>query len=161
MILISEKENSYEKEVEERLRREITEEFQTEKERSRRGGSILSGIGGILYLIHSILLSLAFWGFNSINISFLIVGIISLVGIRIGVKKRRIGGIVILISIPISIVIGLIISDIPSSLTTLYGNDIIFIYIIYILLSIGTGIPFLPGVFVIIGGILFLISSDE
>ena len=49
MIPISDKEHNHEKEVEDRLRSEITEEFKKKKWGSRRRiALILSGIGGIM-----------------------------------------------------------------------------------------------------------------
>ena len=66
---------------------------------------ILSGIGGVIYLFFGITLSNPYYYGSSI-LPALITGVISLVGTGIGVKKKKIGGIVILISIPLSLVLG-------------------------------------------------------
>lgn len=163
MIPISDKEHNHEKEVEERLRREITEEFLKKKLGLRRKiGLILSGIGGIIYLLEGIMFFSVIFSTSSTNnlmlligISYLIVGAISLMGTIIAAKKIKLGGRVILISIPISIVITLV----TFNFYTLYSINLYYA-IMYIILPI-MPIPFPTSVIVIIGGILCLLSSDK
>jgi len=140
VILISEKENSFEKEIKEELKK---------KGLRKKTGLTLSGIGGIIYLINGILLFGVAW-IGNLSIPYLFIGITSLVGIGIGTKNTKMSGIVILISIPISIVITLPILNFPS-----------IYYMIMIMFIMSIPIPFLPGVFVIIGGILCLKSSGS
>jgi len=150
VIPISDKEHNHEKEVEDRLRSEITEEFKKKKwgSRRRKAGLILSGIGGIMYLLLSIYFYLARSWFELLIIPTLITGAISLMGIIIGVKKIKIGGTVILFSIPLFIVIALIFGYHPSQIN-------------WFLLVLLIPAPVPSSVFVIIGGILCLLSSDK
>ena len=162
VIPISDKEHNHEKEVEDRLRKEITEDLKKKKLGLRRkAGLILSGIGGIMYLLSGIILLITpLWHYfvGAFSIPYLITGAISLMGIIIlkGLEKIKIGGTVILISIPISIVITLISID--------YTNTYFFFDLItrlgYLLITIYP-LPFPSSVFVIIGGILCLLSSNK
>jgi len=146
VIPISDKEHNHDKEVEDRLRSEITEEFKKKKWGSRRkAGLILSGIGGILYLLLSSITFLMSSWFGDFFISPLIAGAISLIGTIIAIKKAKIGGTVILLSIPISMVSALFLQHI-------YLN---------LILNLLIPIPFPHSVFVIIGGFLCLVSPDK
>ncbi|GAH02777.1 unnamed protein product, partial [marine sediment metagenome] len=142
MILISEKENKDEKYGEERRSREFTKGFKME--RRKKAGLVLSGIGGTIYLLGSSVLGGSI-RFSDIGfLLFILTGVISLIGMGIGVKKIKIGGKIILISIPLPLVIGFI-----------YGTNNVYGYIMgFLLLSQ----PHF--VFVIIGGIVCLKSSD-
>jgi len=151
---ISEKEHNHYKEVEERLRKEITEDFKKKKLGLRRkAGLILSGIGGIMYLLNGIIFFAAFMGFD-----YLIIGTISLIGIILikGFEKIKLGSVVILISIPISIVV-------TSSLMR-HASSYFFFYVLnrfgFFLISLYP-IPFPTSVLVIIGGVLCLKSLDK
>ena len=96
MITISEKE------VEESHRREITEDLKKKDNKEIKStGLILSGIGGILFLIEIMFIQTYM---ADIILLLMIAGIISLIGTGIGVKKIKIGDIIILISIPFSII---------------------------------------------------------
>ena len=104
---------------------------------------ILSGIGGAIYLFYGLILPY----YYPVKPSVIITGVISLIGTGIGVKKIKIGGIIILISIPLSLVLG----------TIIYFNPYTIFLILFTLL-----VPWPPhSVCVIIGGILCVISSDE
>jgi len=86
------------------------------------------------------------------SLSLLFTGAISLIGIIIGVKEIKIGGAVILISIPISIVyISILNFFLEYSLYNFYD---IVLFVIY-------PIPYPHSVFVIIGGIQCLMSFDD
>jgi hypothetical protein len=145
VITISDKEHNYDKEVEDRLKSEITEDFKKKMGSRRKIGLILSGIGGILYLLLSSIAFLMSSWFGDFFISPLIAGAISLIGTIIAIKKAKIGGTVILLSIPISMVSALF-------LLHTYLN---------LILNLLMPIPFPHSVFVIIGGILCLLSSDK
>ncbi len=141
MITISEKE------VEESHRREITEDFKKKDNKDIKGvGLILSCIGGILFLIEILYIPA---NMPDIILLLMIAGIISLIGTGIGVKKIKIGGIIILISIPFSII--------TVALLNQWGIPQIAGNIANLLLPS----PFPNSVVVIFGGILCLISSDE
>ena len=163
VIPISDKEHNHEKEVEERLKREITEEFLKKKLGLRRKiALILSSIGGIIYLLEGIMFCGVMFFTSStdslmflISISYLIIGEISLMGTRIAAKKIKLGGRAILISIPISIFITLVTFNFYT-LNSIY----LFYAIVYIILPM-MPIPFPTSVFVIIGGIMLLLSSDK
>ncbi|MFX1380340.1 MAG: hypothetical protein ACFFA4_14735 [Promethearchaeota archaeon] len=116
-------------------------------------GLILSGIGGLLFLVSGIIILSFSMGFYYLGISFpisyLITGVFSLIGIIIGLKQIRLGGTVILIAMPFAIIYVLIFS-----FTSSY-------YIIMYLLIPFWPIPYFPYVvLVIIGGVLCRISSD-
>ena len=143
MILISEKENKYEKYWEERHSREITKGFKMG--RRKKAGLILSGIGGTIYLLASLMGSYILTYFGGGPLPFIITGVISLTGTGIGVKNIKKGGIIILISIPLSLVIGIIFSG--------------YFHIAYLGILLLFSQPHF--VFVIIGGILCLKSSDS
>ena len=141
MITISEKE------VEESHRREITEDLKKKDNKDIKDvGLILSGIGGILFLIEIMYIPA---NMPDIILLLMIAGIISLIGTGIGVKKIKIGGIIILISIPFSII--------TVALLNQWGIPQIAATISSLLLPS----PFPTSVVVIFGGILCLISSDE
>ena len=108
-------------------------------------GLILSGIGGAIYLLSGFgfYTVLRYFGIRFGSLPFIITGVISLVGTGIGVKKIKIGSIIILISIPLSFVIGFIVSPYITRQ-----------YLIILFFSL----PHI--VFVIVGGILCLKSAD-
>ena len=157
MIPISEKEHNHEKEVEERLRRGIKEEFKKKKGKTRKSaGLIISGVGGILYIINGfIFFGFGFYYYSWLLIPSLIAGVISQIGTTIGIFKVKIGGVVSLSSIPISIVIGIIISfTIPQY----------YYYIPYTLIVVEIlllPIPLPHSIHVVAGGILCLTGSDN
>jgi hypothetical protein len=136
-----------EKEVEESHRREITEDLKKKDNKEIKStGLILSGIGGILFLIE-IMFILTYMA--DIILLLMIAGIISLIGTGIGVKKIKIGGIIILISIPFSII------------TVALLNQWVIPQIAGNIASLLLPTPFPNSVVLIFGGILCLISSDE
>ncbi len=136
-----------EKEVEESHRREITEDLKKKDNKDIKGiGLILSGIGGILFLIEIMFIPPYM---ADIILLLMIAGIISLIGTGIGVKKIKIGGIIILISIPFSII------------TVALLNQWVIPQIAGNIASLLLPSPFPTSVVVIFGGILCLISSDE
>ena len=143
MIRISEKENSVEKEAEDTISTEITEDKTTKKGGStvsnkKVAGLILSCIGGVIYLFEGILLQVG-W-FSAVSPSLIIAGIITLVGTGIGAFNAKIGGVVILISIPLALIFSL--------------------FAIYAIAFIIFPIPFPHSVLVIIGGILCVVSYE-
>ena len=83
-----------EKDVEERIKK---------KEARKKTALFLSGIGGILYLFGASLIPITMGSANILL--YLIAGVISLIGTGIGVVRIKIGGVVILISIPLSLII--------------------------------------------------------
>ncbi len=136
-----------EKEVEEGHTRKTTEDFKKKDNKDIKDvGLILSGIGGILFLIEILFIPPYM---PDIILLLMIAGIISLIGTGIGVKKIKIGGIIILISIPFSIITVALLNQwgIPQIATTIS--------------SLLLPSPFPTSVVVIFGGILCLISSDE
>jgi len=152
VIVISEIEHNYKKEIEERFRSENSEEFNIEKKEIKNKlklvALILSGIGGILYLITVfIVLDSSMWAYPNVSMPFLIAGVISLMGTITGVKNIKIGSVVILLSLPVTFLIGLMFSP--------YWH-FYFYFITYVFVPI----PLPHSVFVIIGGILCLKSSD-
>lgn len=115
------------------------------KRRTRKVGLILSALGGIIYLILGLIFVFLFSSVpaGAFGIPLSSTGAIALIGTIIGVKEKRIGGIIILLSIPISILIELIFTFNP-----------LFPYLsVYLLMP-----PI--SLLVIIGGILCLRSSD-
>lgn len=151
MRRISEKEPNHEKEVEEGLRRESKEEFKKKKGKSRKiTGLIISGVGGILYLIEVLFFGIGDQFLLFLTIPFLIVGAISETGTIIAAFRVKLGGVVILTSIPISLVIGILLNLGPYW----YYPLMVFLYLVL-------PFPFPHSVFVITGGILILMSSDE
>jgi hypothetical protein len=151
VIRISEKKPNHKKDVEDRLRREITSELKKKKERTRKiTGLIISGVGGILYLIRMLFFGIGDQFLLFLTIPFLIVGAISEIGTIIAAFRVKIGGVVILTSIPISLVIGILLNFGPYW----YYPLMVFLYLVL-------PFPFPHSVFVITGGILSLLSSDE
>jgi len=148
VILISEIEQNREKELEQRLRREITEEFK--KGSRRKKGLRLSGIGGILYLLAGIIFFISGpYMMGHLAAPLLITGAISLMGTIIGAIKIKIGGTVVLISIPISILISYTLNPAPY-----FGIFVVILMLLNPMIFFHSG-------FVIIGGILCLLSSDK
>ncbi len=121
--------------------------------RKKKAGLILSGIGIFLYLLKGSIYIIFIYPMDVIfSLSLLFTGAISLIGIIIGVKEIKIGGAVILISIPISIVyISILNFFLEYSLYNFYD---IVLFVIY-------PIPYPHSVFVIIGGIQCLMSFDD
>ena len=87
--------------------------------------------------------------FEDLAAPLLITGAISLMGTIIGAIKIKIGGTVILISIPISIVITYTLNIIPY-----YSFFLVILFLLNPMIFFHSG-------FVIIGGILCLLSSDK
>ena len=120
----------------------------------KKAGLILSGIGVFLYLLSgNIYIFLLYPTPVIYSLSLLFTGAISLVGTIVGVKVIKKGGAVILISIPISIVLILILNFILEYYVSYTFNEIVF-FVLY-------PIPYPHSVFVIIGGIQCLKSSDD
>ncbi|NHJ19683.1 MAG: hypothetical protein EAX91_01980 [Candidatus Lokiarchaeota archaeon] len=94
---------------------------------------ILSGIGGGIYLFVGIMFRVGWW--SSVSPTLIAAGIISLIGTGIGAVRIKIGGVVILLSIPLSILIGI------------SGG-------IYSILFVLIPVPFPHSILVMIGGIL-------
>ena len=117
-------------------------------------GLILSSIGALIYILYGII----FVGFISrtefMFLALTIVGYISLMGTLIGVIKIKMGGVVILSSIPLAIFFALVLNNI-------FVYSPYFLYFpsqdtVFFILS-----PSIHTVFVILGGILCLTSSDD
>jgi len=120
----------------------------------KKSGLILSSIGVFLYLLSSnIYIFFIYPTLVIYSLSLLFTGIISLIGIIIGLDMIKRGGAVILISIPISIVSILILNFILKDISYYTFNEICF-FVLY-------PIPYPHSVFVIIGGILCVRSSDD
>lgn len=151
--MISEKEHNYKKEVEEKLRSENIEKFNIKKKETRDKlkfiGLILSSIGGILYLITFFMVidSYMWILYPYVSMPFLVAGVLLLMGTIIGVKNLKAGSVIILISLPVTFLIGLIFSP--------YWN-----YYLYFITYIFVPFPLPHSVFVIIGGILCLKRLD-
>ena len=154
-----EKEQDYEKEVVERVKREIREESIKKKGRTLRTiGLIISGVGGLLYFIMGFIFLFAYMSYMLwLAIPVLIVGAISQIGTIVAISKVKIGGVLILTSIPISLVIGVILSlsqPSPYYYPSFYSVVMVFQLILY-------PIPIPHSVHVIVGGILCLTGSDN
>ena len=120
----------------------------------KKAGLILSGIGVFLYLLSgNIYIFLLYPTPVIYSLLLLFTGAISLVGTIVGVKVIKKGGAVILISIPISIFLILILNFILEYYVSYTFNEIVF-FVLY-------PIPYPHSVFVIIGGIQCLKSSDD
>ena len=141
---------SYKKKVlEERLRRGIATELKKEETNFRKKpGLILSGIGIAIYLILGSSISI-----SAVLLPILLVsiGAISLMGLLIGVKDIRMGGVVILISIPFSIIYILFMNIIITNSPAIINLIVLFALIPF---------PYPHSLFLIIGGILCLMSSN-
>jgi hypothetical protein len=112
---------------------------------------ILSAIGGGIYLFTGIgFYSITWLRLNSFVL--LSTGIVSLLGAGIGIEKIKLGGWIVFLSIPFSILIG--------TLYVLINHDSIYgaIYCIPFLLY---PLPFPHSLFAIPGGILGIVSSDK
>jgi hypothetical protein len=111
-------------------------------------GLILSNIGGILYLLTIFMVSQTYTGsiFPFSSGPFLVAGIVSLTGTILGVRNIKTGGLIILLSIPVSIAFGLIFFRYLDCFMCFYE----FVLIPF---------PLPHSVFVINGGILCLISN--
>ena len=164
MIPITEKEQSTEKQVEERIRREIKEEIKREikeelrgkKGKSRRtAGVIISGVGAAIYLVFG-LIFLIFTGAYSLSpsITMIMAGGISLTGAIVATYKVKIGGIIVLISLPIAFVVGMLFRMLEP-----YYYYYQWIYALQYLMFYP--IPFIHFVHVLAGGIICLTASDE
>ena len=142
---------SYKKKVlEERLRRAITAELKKEKMNFRKeAGLILIDIGNAIYLLTGINFYFFSWGAGILPLPLIFIGAVSLMGTIIGVDEIKKGGTVILISIPLSIVY------------MFFMNIIIPYYRVYdMILWAFIPFPYPHSLFLIIGGILCLMSSD-
>lgn len=154
-----EKEQDYEKEIVERVKREIKEESKKNKGRTlRMMGLIISGVGGLLYFIIGFIFLFASIGYMLwVTIPLLIAGAISQTGTLVAISKVKIGGVFILTSIPISLVIGILVSltqSYPYYYPSFYNMVMVFQLILY-------PIPIPHSVHVIVGGILCLTASDK
>jgi len=156
-----EKEQDYEEEVVERVKREIKEESKKRKGRTLRSmGLIISGVGGLLYFIMGFISLFAYMSYMWwLAIPVLITGAISQTGTIVAISKVKIGGAIILTSIPVSLVIGVILSlfipnPYPYYYPSFYGVVMVFQLILY-------PIPIPHSVHVIVGGILCLTGSDN
>ena len=151
--MIFNREQNREKRVDEGFRSEIAEEISLKTQEIRQkfkvAGIVISGIGAILYLITVFMvLNTGFRDYPSTSMPFLFVGVLSLAGTIIGVKNIKRGSMIILLSLPATLIIGLI-----------YGPY----WGLYLYLSPYVFIPFpLPhSIFVINGGILCFLSTDR
>ena len=135
------------------LRSENTEEIQIEDKEPKKKlkviGLTLNCVGGILYLIAVFMVLDSEMGlYPTASMPFLIAGVISLGGTIIGVKNIKISSMIILLSLPVTFLIGLIFSP--------YWH-----FYLYFIAFIFIPIPLPHSVFVIIGGILCFLSSDR
>ena len=122
--------------------------------RKKKVGLILSGIGVIIYLLSGSMYLFFLSPFLPFHIlSLLIPGTISLIGTIIGVKEIKAGGVVILISIPISIVY--------ISIMHFFLEDISGYTLYEIVTFMLYPIPYPHSIFIIIGGIQCLKSFDD
>lgn len=122
--------------------------------RKKKAGLILSGIGVFIHFLWGsifLFLLLPTPIFHSVFILF--IGTISLLGIIIGVKEIKAGGVVIIVSIPVSIVYMLILNFFLESIPDYLSVDLIQ-GVVYIFLS-----PI--SLLIIIGGILCLNGFDD
>lgn len=122
--------------------------------RRKKAGLIVSGIGAFLYILWGgILLLLVGHPPVIQSVSLLFTGAISLLGIVVGVKEIKSGGVIILISIPISMIYILILNFFLESITNIRSIDIIGI-LLY-------PIPFPSSLLILIGGFQCLKSFDD
>ena len=122
--------------------------------RKKKAGLTLSAIGVFLNFLGGSIFLLFLSPTPIIqSVSLLFTGAISLLGIIIGLKEIKAGGVVILISIPISIVYMLILNFFLEGIYSFTSFEI-FAIVLY-------PIPIPHSVFVIIGGILCLMGFDE
>ena len=112
----------------------------------KRTGLIIGSIGGGLYLIEGIILLYVGTYIYTITPN-LIAGAIALIGTVIATKLMKIGGIIVLTTIPVIIITGIIMAP-----TYAY-------YYHYVFPVVGYPIPFAPPILVIIAGIVFLKNS--
>lgn len=155
-----EEDHNNRKEIEKGERREIRSEVKNKGAESRRTvGLMVSGVGGILYLIIGLsqvksTLPYPFPSYShALGITNLLIGIISMVGTLIGIRNVKAGGILNLVSIPTSLVIGFILLSTVDYIYSWYNYIPIFFATIYPL-------PIPHSFHVISGGILFLTGSD-
>ncbi len=153
-----EKEQDYEKEIVERVKREIIEEKKKKKGKSLKlVGLIISGVGGLLYLISGLIFlftSIGYYYNLWISITLFIAGAISQTGTIVAISKVKIGGAILLTSIPIAFVIGIILSFAQPYYYPYYNVLYVFQYILFPL-------PLPHSAHVIAGAILCLIASDN
>lgn len=153
-----EKEQDHEKEIVERVKREIIEERKKKKGKSLKlVGLIISGVGGLLYLISGLIFlftSIGYYYNLWISITLFIAGAISQTGTIVAISKVKIGGAILLTSIPIAFVIGIILSFAQPYYYSYYNVLYVFQYILFPL-------PLPHSAHVIAGAILCLIASDN
>ena len=153
-----EKEQDYEKEIVERVKREIIEEKKKKKGKSLKlVGLIISGVGGLLYLVQGLIFLFTSMGYyyNLWRIiPLFIAGAISQTGTIVAISKVKIGGAILLTSIPIAFVIGIILSFAQPYYYPYYNVLYVFQYILFPL-------PLPHSAHVIAGAILCLIASDN
>ena len=147
-------------EIKEEIKREIQEELKEKKGKSRKSaGVIIAGVGAVLYLlpgffflIPALIGASSSYMFNY-GITNLIAGGISLAGVIVGMYKVKIGGTITLISIPIAIVVGI--------LLTLGETSYYYYQWIYVLQYVVFPLPIPHSAHVIAGGIICLVATDE
>jgi hypothetical protein len=143
--------------VVEMAKREIREELKTKKGKSRRiVGLITSGVGGALYLILGIMFFITGMGYYLwYYVPLLIAGGISQTGTIVAVYKVKVGGSLLLTSLPVSIVFGIILAMVqPYYYYSPYAVITVFQFILL-------PFPFPHSAHVIAGGILCLLASDR
>jgi hypothetical protein len=151
VIKISDFEHNYKNDIEERIRGDNIKGFKIKlsepKEILKLVGLLLSSIGGILYFITVFMVSQTYTGsiFPFSSGPFLVAGILSVMGAILGVRNTKAGGLIILLSIPVSIAIGLIFFRYLDCFMCFYE---------FVLIPI----PLPHSIFVINGGILCLVS---
>ena len=120
---------------------------------SKNKGLVLTGIGEILYLFQAILLIGFTFPSSIFPFSLLYAGLFSVIGTIVGRNEIKLGGAIVLLSIPTSIAFTLIFNAAFESIPYSIAYNIV-IFVLY-------PIPYPHSVFVIIGGLLCLTSSDE
>lgn len=146
----------HETEVIERAKKEIREELKTKKGKSRRiVGLITSGVGGALYLILGLIYLATMSYYSWYYVPLLIAGAISQTGTIVAIFKVKVGGALLLTSLPISIVFGIILTMVqPYYYYSPLAVMIVFQFILFPL-------PIPHSAHVIAGGILCLLASDR
>jgi len=126
------------------------------KGKSRKtAGLIISGVGAALYLGYGlILLIVGFTYYSAYTIALLIAGGISTTGVIVAINKVKIGGIIILISIPIAFVIGIVLSTIGTPYYYYYQWIYVMQYVLF-------PFPIPHSAHIIAGGIICLTAADR
>jgi hypothetical protein len=146
--------------IEKEQNNDIKTEWRNKGAETRRTvGILVSALGGMLYLIVGLsqirgTLNYPFPSYSwIIGVTNLLAGVISIVGVLVGTRNVKTGGILQLVSIPTALVIGFVLLT--------FGD---YMYSIYNLIPFSMGIlyplPFPHSFHVISGGILCLTGSD-